>query len=1188
MPQQFITQLEQVCRGRQRRRWVAAVCWALVCVFVAALALVGLDRALGIADPLGRMVLSLTFFSICGWIARHWFRFASEHHVTPLQVAQEIESRHPDLRDVVTSAWDFSQQEGNDPTAGSESLRRAVVLRAATAVEDFDWAQFIPRQPLRQAALALAGVSVVVCMLSWLMPQVMGIGLTRLTNPMHDAQWPREHDLQFIEPVKLLAAGDDLLLRLQDSRTALPAAIEIHYRSKRQGRWHEETQSLATSTEPLEIRRSNVQEALQYRATGGDHHTMPWHSLEVVPPPRIDALSVTVHPPAYTKLPARPLDSNTPVYSGSRLQLRGKTDQPITKLMLECSQGKKLAAVVAPDGLTFSIEPAVWQATESDTYALQLTTSSGLTVRAATDLAIEVVADQPPQVQFVDPTDDLTVLPNIDLPLVIEATDELGIRDIELVYHRSDRSDAGEQRTSLWHSTTESTAENVTTKQLNYLWRLKELSLEPGSVHEVRAQATDFQPTTGQTVRALRIKVIAEDELWRQILEQQSRVVEILARLLREQRDLKDVTAEWAEFPTWATARWVNASHSALFRQRQISDVLAGGQRSVIDQLAGIRATIERNRLLRSEAADRLLAAESLLRSLADGPIANAEQSLTEVVRQVQRSLDQKVLAPIIKGTALHQGQVVNGIQQAIELLMPGNVLGRLERELVEIESDQSTLMEHCRVELAPQVLRSEGERSEDRGGLSTAVRRQRALASRLAEWMFDMKQTAERLTESEPSLALRLAETAALADALGTQATIQTAADQLTRRRLGLALSSQQQTLEDLAKLIALLKGQDAKATGERFKQLQDAERKLQRLRGQVAKLERELSELTAEQRQRELERLRRLREQLAEQTESLTRQLERLGVPAAAKAASKAASQLRQAKLDGATTKQAKQQLDAARQQVTNARRRQHVALARLQMAQLDTKLRAFVGRQQAILHEIERLDSLRQADGDFNRAQQASVLQLAEVQAELGREVVAQADELTTLPVFAFLLQAASKKMQNVEERLRIEELGQPTQSFVEAVVRQLTELADAVRQEQKKLAEQGSEAGGGSGGGQSGDTPQQQTLQLALGQMQLLKSLQSGLREKTQTLEIQEAAGEPLTYLRSELTQQQQQLTELTRQLTPEPADPPSENLFPNLEQELEQSFEEMMIPRRTSPRQTIPRRTLPNPELENQP
>ena len=52
-------------------------------------------------------------------------------------------------------------------------------------------------------------------------------------------------------------------------------------------------------------RREKVSTSFDYRAEGGDDRRMPWMHVEVVEPPRIAALEIMLHPPAYTGWPVQ-------------------------------------------------------------------------------------------------------------------------------------------------------------------------------------------------------------------------------------------------------------------------------------------------------------------------------------------------------------------------------------------------------------------------------------------------------------------------------------------------------------------------------------------------------------------------------------------------------------------------------------------------------------------------------------------------------------------------------------------------------------------------------------------------------------------------------------------------------------------------------------------------------------------
>jgi len=744
MSQHSLYQLQQVCRRRRRRVWLTATCWGVATLWVAAIVLIGIDRALGITDPLGRGLLTSLFAGLGVWIIRRQLKMVSSNVPTPLEVAHEVEHRHPALRGVVANAWEFSHPANDDLTAGSESLRRAVVLQAVATAKEVDWQQLLPRKPLRQAVLALMGVGLLLSLLGQQAPETLEIGLARLINPRSTAEWPREQDPPF-----------------------------------------------------------------------------------VAPPPRVEQLQVTVYPPAYTRLPVSILGKGATIYTGSQLALQGRTDRPITQAALQNTRSSPAVAQVRAGGQSFEIAPTDWQVLSTDTLSLQITTANGLTT--STELSLEVIDDPPPQIRLLKPIEDLTLVPHATLPLVIEANDAFSLREIQLVYQRSDQLQAGEQRLPLWHALEEqgkrqAEIKDVRQQRVEFVWQLEPLLFVPGCVVEIRAEASDYLPQIGQTDPTLRLHIVSESQLWAQILARQARSAEKLAQLLQEQRELRVITDHWTLFPAWPTTRWAKASQRALFRQQQITDSLAGTPSSLLEQLSRLEQAIEGNGLPRPEAIERLRSAQQQLQHLVDHPLVTVEQSLSEIVRHTRQLPAQEKLQPWIAAATKHQDQTIAGLRRVIDLLLPGNVLDPLERALAEIATDQRTLAKLCREELVPQMFESQNTALDQQ--IVSAVRRQRTLARRLAKLTFNMTQASQQLTEKETVLADRLAATVALAQKLGTHATIQGAADQLAQRRLGRSATLQQQVHADLTKLRLQLSGQDGQKRAERYQNLQASER--------------------------------------------------------------------------------------------------------------------------------------------------------------------------------------------------------------------------------------------------------------------------------------------------------------------------------------------------------------------------
>ena len=71
-------------------------------------------------------------------------------------------------------------------------------------------------------------------------------------------------------------------------------------------------------------------QSFAFRAAGGDDDTMRWHTVEVVDPPRLESLAITVHPPGYTGLPAARAERHLEVLAGTGIEISGTASEPLS------------------------------------------------------------------------------------------------------------------------------------------------------------------------------------------------------------------------------------------------------------------------------------------------------------------------------------------------------------------------------------------------------------------------------------------------------------------------------------------------------------------------------------------------------------------------------------------------------------------------------------------------------------------------------------------------------------------------------------------------------------------------------------------------------------------------------------------------------------------------------------------
>ena len=219
----------------------------------------------------------------------------------------------------------FSQQDENDPQAGSAALRRAVIVETTAAVERLNIDEVLERRPARGALAGASAVSALAALAVAFDPLSARLAVARLVRPFGDDAWPRKHDLAFIKPPARVAAGQTFEVELRDRNGTPPDDVRIHYLYDNDGHPTEEVESMHLLDGVLVARKENVARPFKYRAEGGDDRAMEWISLEVVEPPRIESLQATLHPPAYTGWPVEQVENNLNALRGTRVALAGST-----------------------------------------------------------------------------------------------------------------------------------------------------------------------------------------------------------------------------------------------------------------------------------------------------------------------------------------------------------------------------------------------------------------------------------------------------------------------------------------------------------------------------------------------------------------------------------------------------------------------------------------------------------------------------------------------------------------------------------------------------------------------------------------------------------------------------------------------------------------------------------------------
>jgi len=167
----------------------------------------------------------------------------------------------------------------------------------------------------------------------------------------------------------------------------------------------------------------NLSETTRYTVRNRNDASLTY-TVTVVPKPRLERLTFTVTPPAYTRRPPR----QEPPTARQVRALAGAT------LRIEPGLPASMHAAFFRDGQPAAATDGRLETTldRSCRLALDVTEADGLTHAAAWFCEVEAVADEPPAVRFVNTEMNQQVGLGQEVPVQVAARDDCGVRNLVL------------------------------------------------------------------------------------------------------------------------------------------------------------------------------------------------------------------------------------------------------------------------------------------------------------------------------------------------------------------------------------------------------------------------------------------------------------------------------------------------------------------------------------------------------------------------------------------------------------------------------------------------------------------------------------------------------------------------------------------------------------------------------------
>lgn len=517
---------------------------------------------------------------------------------------------------------------------------------------------------------------------------------------------------------------------------------------------------------------ADVREDFAWRFRRGDDLT-PVARVTVRQAPLLTALAARVEAPSYMGLPpvtVERLPAVSEVPAGSRVTLTGRAGHELAAAWLAIAGGDSLPLRVEGDKASTVVT------VERDlAFTVGLRDPYGLVSRDPLGYRLTVLADQPPAVTLTRPQDDGLLPLDGKLTLLVEATDDFGLRRLDLWVHTGDGQDASAQAGHTVRIGPRAATTPVTLAtgagDLAVLAREAEssglplraalvldldaagLDLVPGDVLELAVEARDNRiPGDGQLARSavLRLALPSAGDALAAQAEAQERSRGELEEARRRERlldaDLQRLSRELLKnpLPDWARQQEIEA---ALQRQQALQKELARVAEDLqrqLDQLAGGQLTSEAqlqraeqlSELLQQPAGEELTALlEKLTQPQGQASPDDVTRALSEVARS-QQDLERRLDAAMALMKRLADEQRMEGLTSLLEDLM------RRQQELADASRELAESGDRPRPDGGRQPESPPTDRGKAGDRAAELARKQEALAR-------EMEQLREKLEQA-------------------------------------------------------------------------------------------------------------------------------------------------------------------------------------------------------------------------------------------------------------------------------------------------------------------------------------------------------------------------------------------------------------------------------------------------------
>ncbi|MFM7132124.1 MAG: hypothetical protein ACKO0V_22480, partial [bacterium] len=473
---------------------------AVLWIITGAMALLFVEIVLDHTVELPLIVRQVTLFAglsaaaTYGWfrVVRPWLR-----RINPLFAAKSIETVDPQFKNSLINYLQISQ----DADKVAPSVLAQMEARAVADLSRVDVNNVVDPAPVTRLSYAMAALVVSFCLYSWITPKSLLDSARRAF--LADIQRPTNTRFVNIHPGDAEDAPKAItgmpLEFTVETLGAQPGKVTL-FISRDEGKTFAEMEMKqgGSFADPWSATIEKLPGELLYYMAGGDGRTRTYR-LDPVPVAIVEKISLDYEFPEYTAVPRREAveEGNVEALQGTWITVHATTNQPARSGFLDFKPNPPVPLTVTPGDpkkLTgrFLVEA-------NGQYAVRFNSVDGQANPEPVIYDIKVVKDLSPTARFIRPESPTQRPANARVPLVIEASDDFGLKSVQLHVHKN-----GEILQQAEELIDQKAKETVKQLQRTVSLDLQPLSVKPGDKIQywlTLRDNCDLQPNKFETPR---------------------------------------------------------------------------------------------------------------------------------------------------------------------------------------------------------------------------------------------------------------------------------------------------------------------------------------------------------------------------------------------------------------------------------------------------------------------------------------------------------------------------------------------------------------------------------------------------------------------------------------------------------------------------------------------------------------